>query len=66
MRGRVAVPLTIDVAALDYASYMASPDVIRIHSDGRWPVDRFTLFSSFLSSSGAIYTPEAEYPLEAS
>ena len=26
-------------------------------------VDRFTLYSSFLSSSGAIYTPEAEYPL---
>lgn len=28
------------------------------------PVDRFTLFSSFLSASGAIYTPEAEYPLQ--
>ena len=26
-------------------------------------IDRFTLFSSFLSSSGAIHTPEAEYPL---
>ncbi|MDH3230199.1 MAG: RNA 2',3'-cyclic phosphodiesterase [Alphaproteobacteria bacterium] len=26
-------------------------------------VERFVLFSSFLSSSGAIYTPEAEYPL---
>jgi 2'-5' RNA ligase len=26
-------------------------------------IDRFTLFSSFLSSSGAIYRPEAEYPL---
>lgn len=25
--------------------------------------DAFTLFSSFLSSSGAIYTPEADYPL---
>lgn len=25
--------------------------------------DSFTLFSSFLSSSGAIYTPEADYPL---
>ncbi len=26
-------------------------------------VDRFTLYSSFLSQSGAIYTPEADYPL---
>lgn len=39
----VAVPLTIEVAALDYAAYMASPDVIRDHSDGRWPVEGFTL-----------------------
>lgn len=38
----VAVPLTTTTAALDYASYMASPDVIRVHSDGRWPVDGFT------------------------
>jgi 2'-5' RNA ligase len=27
-------------------------------------VERFTLYSSFLSSSGAIYRPEANYPLE--
>ena len=27
-------------------------------------VDHFTLYSSFLSSSGAIYRPEASYPLE--
>lgn len=27
-------------------------------------VDSFTLYSSFLSSSGAIYRPEASYPLE--
>ena len=27
-------------------------------------VERFTLFSSFLASSGSIYTPEVEYPLE--
>ena len=27
--------------------------------------DRFILYSSFLSSSGAIYTPEVEYPLTA-
>lgn len=39
----VATPLTTDTAALDYASYMASPDVIRVHSDGRWPVEGFTL-----------------------
>jgi RimJ/RimL family protein N-acetyltransferase len=39
----VATPLTTDIAALDYAAYMASPDVIRVHSDGRWPVDGFTL-----------------------
>ena len=30
---------------------------------GPMPVDRFTLFSSFLSSSGAAYTPEVDYPL---
>lgn len=39
----VATPLTTAVAALDHAAYMASPDVIRAHSDGRWPVDGFTL-----------------------
>lgn len=38
----VMTPLTTDTAALDYASYMASPDVIRAHSDGRWPTDGFT------------------------
>ncbi|WP_122816613.1 hypothetical protein [Nocardioides pantholopis] len=38
----VLTPLTMDTAALDYASYMASPDVIRVHSDGRWPVQGFT------------------------
>lgn len=38
----VAAPLTAATAALDYASYMASPDVIRVHSDGRWPVEGFT------------------------
>ena len=31
---------------------------------GPIPVDRFVLFSSFLSSSGAIYTPEASYDLD--
>jgi hypothetical protein len=39
----VATPLTVATAALDYASYMASPDVIRVHSDGRWPTEGFTL-----------------------
>lgn len=38
----VAMPLTAATAAMDYASYMASPDVIRVHSDGRWPVAGFT------------------------
>ncbi|MCM4076509.1 hypothetical protein [Paractinoplanes hotanensis] len=39
----VLTPLTVDNAALDHAAYMASPDVIRKHSDGRWPVDGFTV-----------------------
>lgn len=39
----IATPLTTAVAVLDYESYMASPEVIRIHSDGRWPVKGFTL-----------------------
>lgn len=39
----IATPLTTEIAALDYAAYMASPDVIRLHSDGRWPVEGFTL-----------------------
>jgi hypothetical protein len=39
----VATPLTIDKIDLDYAAYMASPDVIRDHSDGRWPVEGFTI-----------------------
>jgi RimJ/RimL family protein N-acetyltransferase len=39
----VATPLTTDLAPLDYAAYMASPDVINRHSDGRWQVAGFTL-----------------------
>jgi hypothetical protein len=39
----VAVPLSTANVELDYAAYMASPAVIRVHSDGRWPVDEFTL-----------------------
>jgi len=38
----VATPLTTATAARDYESYMASPDVIRAHSDGRWPTEDFT------------------------
>lgn len=37
-----ATPLTAELVDLDYAAYLASPDVIRVHSDGRWPVDGFT------------------------
>lgn len=39
-----------------------------LHGDFRsvtFHVDRFVLFSSFLSGAGAIYTAEAEYPLDA-
>jgi hypothetical protein len=38
-----AKPLTSSNFELDYAAYMASTDVIQPHSDGRWPVDGFTL-----------------------
>jgi len=31
---------------------------------GPFPVDEFALFSSFLSQSGPIYTPERSYPLK--
>jgi 2'-5' RNA ligase len=33
--------------------------------EGPFAITHFTLFSSFLSHSGAIYTPEAHYPLTA-
>ncbi len=36
-------PLRSADAAIDYAAYMASPDVIRVHSGNRWPTDTFTL-----------------------
>ena len=36
-------PLSPDRAAIDYAAYMSSPDVIRRHSGGRWPTAEFTL-----------------------
>jgi hypothetical protein len=37
-----AVPLGLAGAELDYLAYMASPDVIRVHSGGRWPVAGFS------------------------
>lgn len=36
-------PLEPAAAALDYAAYVASPETIRIHSCGRWPMEGFTL-----------------------
>jgi 2'-5' RNA ligase len=42
------------------ASYVAEHNLFRAPP---FRAESFTLFSSFLSSSGAIYTPEAEYPL---
>jgi hypothetical protein len=39
----VAVPLSTANVELDYDAYMASLDVIRVHSDGRWAADGFTL-----------------------
>ena len=39
----VATPLTVALAALDHAAYTSSPEVIGVHSDGRWPLDGFTL-----------------------
>lgn len=38
-----ARPLSLRNFELDYAAYTASPDVIRRHSDGLWPVEGFTL-----------------------
>lgn len=42
------------------ADYVAAHNLFRLPP---FPVGRFTLFSSFLSSSRAIYTAEADYPL---
>lgn len=39
----MAEPLTLANVALDHEAYVASPDVIHRHSDGRWPVAGFTL-----------------------
>lgn len=48
-----AKPPRVEAWTVENAAFHSEP----------FTVDRFTLFSSFLSSSGAIYTPEAEYPL---
>lgn len=39
----VARPLRADDAAIDHAAYIASPDTIRAHSGGRWPIANFTV-----------------------
>ena len=44
MSASFLTPLTTATAALDYVSYMASPNVIQTHSDGRWPVQGFTFW----------------------
>lgn len=44
----VATPLTTENAALDDDSYMASLDVVRAHSDGRWPMDGFSFADDLL------------------
>jgi RimJ/RimL family protein N-acetyltransferase len=38
----IATPLTTELIELDFDAYMASPEVIRVHSDGRWPTGGFT------------------------
>ena len=38
-----AVPLTPALAELDHEAYTGSPEVIRVHSDERWPVEGFTV-----------------------
>jgi RNA 2',3'-cyclic 3'-phosphodiesterase len=46
-------PARLDAYVGDHAGFQAMP----------FSVDRFVLYSSFLSQSGAIYTPEADYSL---
>ncbi|HVO15674.1 MAG TPA: RNA 2',3'-cyclic phosphodiesterase [Alphaproteobacteria bacterium] len=50
-----------DVRVDQLGPYLADHALFRA---GPFDVDRFVLFSSFLSRNGAIYTPEAEYPLK--
>jgi 2'-5' RNA ligase len=49
-----------DVREAQVGPFLADHALFRIDP---FPVDSFVLFSSFLSRNGAIYTPEAEYPL---
>jgi len=56
----------VTLARLRHAPGNRVEQFVADHAGFRAPpitIDRFTLFSSFLSASGAIYTPEAEYPL---
>lgn len=39
----LATPLVATIATLDHAAYVASPEVVGVHSAGRWPVEGFTL-----------------------
>jgi 2'-5' RNA ligase len=50
-----------DVREAQLGPYLADHALFRVEP---FEVERFVLFSSFLSRNGAIYTPEAEYPLE--
>ncbi len=42
----IARPLRADDAAIDHAAYMASLDIIRVHSGGRWPSENFTVVNN--------------------
>lgn len=57
-RGEVNIePLTSKLAALDTVAYIDSPDAIRRHSAGRWPIDGFTMAENLT----LIATHEAEH-----
>jgi RNA 2',3'-cyclic 3'-phosphodiesterase len=49
-----------DTSAEQVQRYIASHNLFRV---APFAVEQFTLFSSFLSRSGAIYTPEVDYSL---
>ena len=58
----------VTLARLQEASFPRLGAFVAEHAlfrAGPAPIDRFVLFSSFLSRSGAIYEPEARYPLAA-
>lgn len=54
-RLKEAPPLRLGAFVAEHSLFRAGPA----------PIDHFVLFSSFLSRSGAIYEPEARYPLAA-